>query len=219
MDGEEIEEKIAQQQRELNEATGSLPSYEIRKYQLRIDALQTQLQAKKPEPKKFLFKRKTGHVKPDVNVQPEQDDIPAEADLLLEVSDTLVISEGTLINTTTHPSLIETATVTLLDLRDADIDLSRGKPYTSVTLRGLHGCTINTYKSTSSVFIDACEDCNITVSAQQTRIHATHRSKVTYKCNGNPIIESSSCLKFINLEGVAQVDDFSDLSGTRKNWS
>ena len=218
MDGEEIEEKIAQQQRELNELAGSLPSYEIRKYQSRIDALKTQLQAKKPEPKKFSFKRKTGHVKPDVNVQPEPE-VSYGSELSPEVSDALVISEGTSINTTSHPSLIETATITLLDLRDADIDLSRGKPYTSVTLRGLHGCTINTYKSTSSVFIDACEDCNITVSAQQTRIHATHRSKVTYKCNGNPIIESSSCLKFINLEGVAQVDDFSDLSGTRKNWS
>lgn len=232
-------EHITDQQRVLNESSASLPAYDVRRYQSAIQNFSEEVEKSRlkyaPKPK-FSFKGRKNNSRPlqDDNAQKVQEVKPTTVlereSEILELPGSLVIQGNSLsvpcIDVKTHPTLLDSSTVTVVDISDCKIDLSKSDSYTSVTLRNISSCIINAGSSTSSVFIENCADCHVSGEAQQFRLHSSTGCTLQYKCRtGKPVIESCSKMKFRNTmlddTGAPQetvVDDFSDLSGSRRNW-
>lgn len=234
---------ITNQQRVLNEAAGALPAFDIRSYQGKIDQISmavSSLKEKQAPKSRFSFRSKK-----DTALK---DNVPGEAQVtkpqaispLVAVKDDAVMLQtpGSLTITQDHqvqgnidigafPAILNSSALTVHSVSDRVINLTRTKPYTSVTLRDISSCTIFAGICTSSIFIDNCSSCKIQGSAQQFRIHDSKACEIRYIClTGRPIIEDCHDMKFFNeakdVHGAALdtvVDDFSDLSGSRRNWS
>lgn len=231
---------ITDQQRALNEASSSLPAYDVRRYQNALDDLvkkSEELKKMYAPKQKFSFKSRKDAVVAPAPANHSTERITGKSETALKYDPEALKSPGSItiqggpaspthVDVNSHSAIIGSSTVTVLDMLDSTIDLSRQDPYTSVTLRNLKSCVINAAISSTSLFIESCIDCQIQGEAQQFRIHSSSGCTVKYKCRtGRPVIESCSGMKFLNetvnehgtpMEAI--VDDFSDLSGSRRNW-
>lgn len=230
---QEVSDRISRQQRILNESASSLPAYDIRRYQTTLSSLSAKLATTQEvaRPKaKFTFKSKrTDGTKAQVCSDP----IPAQFHIppILEAPGSLVINEANrletkLVNAQTHPAIVSSSTLTVDSVKDSEIDLSKADAYTSVTLRALQNCTVNAGVSSSALFIENCTSCKIEGEAQQFRIHSCADCDIKFICRtGRPVIEDCQTMRFQNMQllnGIrneTSVDDFSDLSRSRRNWS
>lgn len=236
---DELTSETTERQRKLNEVSDALPAYDMRRYQSSLDQVVRDIarlrEAHAPK-QKFSFKSRkaatTSVVRQVCDQRPAQPRAVFANHLgVPEAPGSLVITQGSednsTIDVTTHPAISRSSTVTVRDVSGVHINLSRTESFTSVTLRGLRSCSVQAGSSTGSLFVDSCTGCQIIGEAQQFRIHSCGDCTVKYRCmTGRPVIEDCVNMRFLNENIDEQgtrlqtiVDDFSDLSGSRRNWS
>lgn len=234
---------LNQLQMQLNESLAVLPARDVEQYQSKIKLLSLELRNKRNEivPKKrFQFKSRHGATRVEtVNVKDEitSDKLVDNStvnkknlDRIIELAGSIKIDciSSVEINEARYPQLKLAQSLTLASLSNCTVSLIRTSdtPYKSITFKNAKNCKINASKSSGSLFLDECENCQIEGQAQQIRIHDCKSCTIRYKCFArNPIIENCSDMKFLNIANTNDmmentvVDDFSDLSGERANWS
>lgn len=236
-----MKQLISDHQRHLNEASTALPAHSVRTYQAVIDewrAIVQDITASLQPKKKFAFKSRGTAPRAAAVSEPPVLRTSEEPSGQVETKDVVDDRPGSLtidgtdvgtitaVDTSTHPSLLDSSIITLKSLSEVTIDLRKTSRYVSVTLVDLQGCTVQTGDASSSLFISNCTVCKIEGEAQQIRIHTSHDCDVKYVCRAaQPVIEKCSRMRFLNLKSSSQtaektvVDDFSDLSGSGRNWS
>jgi hypothetical protein len=216
--------QINAQQRKLNEALHALPAYDISRYQEKLRDLTQTLAAKQADSKpktKFSFKsaRKEHLTSASVSATP----VSVAKQASVEVPGMMTISEQSskTIVLTAFSRLSEASFLVLTNVRDCLVDLARPEgPYKSVTLRDIHDTSLQNIHASTSIFIDSCSKLSLDGTAQQWRLHDCRDCNIRYTCQtGRPVIENCTNMGFLNkVQHETVVDDFSDLSGDRRNW-
>ncbi|ORY80353.1 tubulin binding cofactor C-domain-containing protein [Protomyces lactucae-debilis] len=221
-----LSNQINAQQRTLNETVHALPAYDVGRYQDKLAEFSQLVAFKKTaiKPKsKFSFKsarKETVAVAQDTEAFAEPLKQVPVADVPGLVALNGLRSQD--ITCGRYPQLLDASILVLSNIRECTIDLTRPQgPYKSVTCRNVHACTLFNLEASTAIFLESCTSIQLTGTAQQWRIHECSNCTIRYICRtGRPVIEGCTDMGFLNMSDNSEtmVDDFSDLSGTRRNW-
>ena len=190
---EKINEAVQNLNKYLAESRLFLPTYDLRKSQEKIDALQETLSAARNSlmpRKKFGFKNKNKTkastvaadvVKTTTTTLPENDQTVVERDegdyvVKDRTKERLCISEN-----------LDKRVVGLFRLEDCDL-LLRGSP-SAMHVRDLRRCRVFVGPTSESIFLDRCQDCVFVLACQQLRIHTTYDTSFYIHVTSKAIIE------------------------------
>jgi len=82
----------------------------------------------------------------------------------------------------------------LFNLKKCEISL-QGNP-SSLFIKSLEGCRVNSGPVTTSIFIEDCHDCVFHLFSQQLRIHSSSKCNLYTMTSADPIIEDCKGLRF-----------------------
>ncbi|XP_063774364.1 tubulin-specific chaperone C [Pseudophryne corroboree] len=219
---EEASERLQRLQKLLNDSMMFLPSYDVRQAQEQLSRLQAALEERRLQlqpKKKFAFKsrKKEAPAAPSAAPpQPPRSKEPAAQQptaqcCLQDRSGQVLAMEA---------EEIRQKDVQLSQLRDCTITLP-GSPGT-LHMRGLSGCRVLCGPVSSSVFVDNCTDCLVSVPCQQLRTHSTRDSRFYLHVTSRAIIEDCSGLHFApftwSYPGILQDYELAGLDRSRNNW-
>jgi len=202
-----------------------LPSYDLRRCQEALKALEESLQSaieNRMPKKKFAFKsKKRESEKPEIQTisnikasEKESTPHPVQAASLTGFSDV----SGQILTRTQDD--IRQQDVSLARLDDCTVRLY-GNPST-VHATHLTNCRVLIGPVSTSVFVDACKGCTFQVACQQLRVHNTTDCTFLLHVTSRAIIEDSHDVRFGTYTlRYDQLDDHFQMSGLDRatnNW-
>lgn len=197
---ENVNEAIQKLTKFLADSKLFLPTYDLRKSQERIDALNDSLAQTRTAlipKKKFGFKNKT-KAKSDSpgNSSPRLGSNVATPKSVVTEASSIEVDEGDhVITDKNRESIAVTENVNqrvvgLFRLEDCDV-LLRGAP-SAIHVRNLKRCRVFAGPVSGSIFIDRCEDCVFVLACQQLRIHTTKDTSFYIHVTSKAIVEGNS---------------------------
>ncbi|KAG8176593.1 hypothetical protein JTE90_026842 [Oedothorax gibbosus] len=218
---DEIVRDLQELQKFLSDSTLFLPTYDIKKGQESLKALQDDIQAAQSDlipKKKFAFKNKK---KVQNGVKPAMEKVSS---LVEPFSDVKICKCGfkDMVgeNLVKFRDEIEKQDLGLHHLVDCTVKLY-GAPST-IFISGLRNCRIFAGPVSTSVFVENCKDCTFVFACQQLRIHGTDKSNFYLHITSRAIIEDSKelCFAPYNWTYEGQDEDFvvSGIDKENNNW-
>ncbi|KAK7019844.1 tubulin-folding cofactor C [Favolaschia claudopus] len=231
--------ELAKLTKTLSDATGSIPSYDQRQYELQLKGLQTsleQLRASLPKTK-FAFKRKAALPTSSAaaSVVPE---LPSSQRVSAAMSSNLTLSSYSM-RYLTAAAISNASQATDLAISDLDkcivnllSDASSTFRISALHIRNLTDSVLLLPVIEGSVLLHDLRRCIIVVGCHQFRMHTSTNVDVYLSIPSNPIIEHCSEIRFASYppvlsaskdatfsEGLS-VQDFSHIKSTPSpNWT
>ncbi|KAJ7057016.1 tubulin binding cofactor C-domain-containing protein [Mycena amicta] len=212
----------------LADATGSLPNYTQRQYELQVKTLEKSLEDLRGSlPKsKFAFRRKTPVAATSV-AQPRPT-APAVVAPAPASSTNLILSSHSR-RYLTHSALpsSNTSDLTISDLNQCIVNLLPGTSTLKISalhIRNLVDTVLLLPTIPGSVLLHDLRRCVVVVGCHQFRMHTSTLVDVYLSISSNPIIEHCSQLRFATVwspesPGSLTVQDFSHIKPTPSpNW-
>ncbi|KAJ7704350.1 tubulin binding cofactor C-domain-containing protein [Mycena rosella] len=232
---------LAKLTKTLADATGSLPSYDQRQYELQLKGLERsleELRALLPK-SKFAFKRKAPVAStpaPPTPVSMAVPEIPPQTD---SVSTNLTLSSHSFkyLSTASLPSASHASDLTISDLNGCIVNLlpdmgdaePRSLEISALHIRNLTDTLLLLPVIRGSVLLHDLRRCILIVGCHQFRMHTSTRVDVYLSIPSTPIIEHCSQIRFTaypatfsqdTSPNVFAVRDFSHIRATPSpNWS
>ncbi|KAK7042428.1 tubulin-folding cofactor C [Favolaschia claudopus] len=231
--------ELAKLTKTLSDATGSIPSYDQRQYELQLKGLQTsleQLRASLPKTK-FAFKRKIAPPTSSAAV-PVVPELPSSERVSTAMSANLTLSSYSM-RYLTAAAISNPSQATDLAISDLDKCIVNLLPDASPTLkisalhiRNLTDSVLLLPVIEGSVLLHDVRRCIVVVGCHQFRMHTSTNVDVYLSIPSNPIIEHCSEIRFASYPPALSaskdatfsdefsVQDFSHIKSTPSpNWT
>ncbi|KAJ7481538.1 tubulin binding cofactor C-domain-containing protein [Mycena latifolia] len=216
---------LAKLTKTLADATGSLPSYDQRQYELQLKSLEKSLE----ELRALLPKSRAV---PDIS--PQQESLPTSTNLTLSSHSMRYLSKASL------PSTSQASDLTISDLNNCIVNLlpePEGKSPPDGTFLEISALHIRNLTDTilllpfirGSVLLHDLRRCILVIGCHQFRMHTSTAVDVYLSIPSTPIIEHCSQIRFTSYPdtlskepspNVFSVQDFSHIKATPSpNWS
>ncbi|KAJ7130229.1 tubulin binding cofactor C-domain-containing protein [Mycena epipterygia] len=233
---------LAKLTKTLADATGSLPSYDQRQYELQLKGLEKSLEELRTlMPKsKFAFKRKAPvqstsvHLSPVAIAVPEDSEssqrpasVPMSTNLTLTSHSSRYLSQASL------PPASQASDLTISDLNNCIVNLlpteSSYLEISALHIRNLTDTILLLPVIRGSVLLHDLRRCIVVVGCHQFRMHTSEGVDVYLSIPSTPVIEHCSRIRFTSYPdtlsqdtspNVFSVQDFSHIKSTPSpNWS
>jgi len=236
----ELSALLAKMAKSLADATGSIPSYDQKQFEIQLKSLEQAVESLRASniPKtKFAFKRKP---QPQSQVSQPGSTISKESSVssLLPASSitssnlSLSLQTSAYLTISSLPTQPQQSDLTLSDLNNCIVNLlpSSSEGY-SLKISALHArnltqCVVLLPSIDGSALLENISGCIMILGCHQFRMHSSTRVDIFLSVTSNPIIETCSKIRFSqypnnfvipNPEGLTpfSVQDFSHIRSTR----
>ncbi|KAF8802360.1 TBCC-domain-containing protein [Phlegmacium glaucopus] len=207
---QELSVLLAKITKSLADATGSIPSYDQKQYEIQLKGLEEAvetLRASKVPKAKFAFKRKpqppsqVSHLTPAIS---KESSISSLSPACPTTSSNLTLSQQThaYLTMSSLPTRLQQSDLSLSDLNDCIVNLlptaSAGSSLkiSALHARNLKTCVVLLPSIDGSALLENISGCIIVLGCHQFRMHSSTRVDVFLSVSSNPIIETCKQIRF-----------------------